>query len=114
MQLQSYVQVFRYYSKSTKLCDKVVTSNSSNKLSFRHACKYACLINIGRSIFLIQKSANNNNIFFLELFNKKTSHAGLSSPDDYVKELQRTDVSAEHLLKSLQSVRVSLTGRPLR
>lgn len=52
--------------------------------------------------------------FFLQLFNKKTSHAGLSSPDDYVKELQRTDVSAEHLLKSLQSVRVSLTGRPLR
>ena len=45
---------------------------------------------------------------------QKTSHAGLSSPDDYIKELGRNDVSGEHLLKSLQSVRVSLTGRPLR
>ena len=51
-------------------------------------------------------------MFFFD--KQKTSHAGLSSPDDYIKELGRNDVSGEHLLKSLQSVRVSLTGRPLR
>lgn len=48
-----------------------------------------------------------------QLISQKTSQAGMSSPDDYVRELKKTDVSAEHLLKSLQSVRVSLTGRPL-
>lgn len=48
-----------------------------------------------------------------QLVSQKTSQDGLTSPDDYVRELRRTEVSAEHLLKSLQSVRVSLTGRPL-
>lgn len=48
-----------------------------------------------------------------QMASQKTSHSGLTAPDDYVKELNRSDVSAEHLLKSLQSVRVSLTGRPL-
>ena len=42
------------------------------------------------------------------------SHEGLTSPRDYIRELQRADLSLEHLLKTLQSVRVSLTGRPLR
>lgn len=48
-----------------------------------------------------------------QMASQKTSHTGLTSPEDYVKELNKSDVSAEHLLKSLQSVRVSLTGRPL-
>lgn len=53
-------------------------------------------------------------IFLHSLHLKKTSHAGPTSPDDYIKELNKSDMSPEHLLKTLQSVRVSLTGRPLR
>ncbi|XP_028397686.1 protein diaphanous homolog 1-like [Dendronephthya gigantea] len=38
---------------------------------------------------------------------------GLETPTDYIEELRRTDISSEHLLRSLRSTRVSLTGRPL-
>ncbi|XP_027043261.1 protein diaphanous homolog 1-like [Pocillopora damicornis] len=48
-----------------------------------------------------------------QMASQKTSHAGPTSPDDYIKELNKSDMSPEHLLKTLQSVRVSLTGRPL-
>ncbi|XP_048589286.1 protein diaphanous homolog 2 isoform X2 [Nematostella vectensis] len=44
---------------------------------------------------------------------QQDSSEGMSSPGDYIKELQRSDVSLESLLKTLQSCRVSLTGRPL-
>lgn len=57
---------------------------------------------------------------WLSLFHMKTifilqqASSGLTTPLDYVKELQRVEVTREHLLKTLQSVRVSLTGRPIR
>ena len=48
------------------------------------------------------------------IFILQQASSGLTTPGDYVKELQRVEVTREHLLKTLQSVRVSLTGRPIR
>lgn len=69
------------------------------------------------SLFLVSFIYSNyfTKTSFVTLYcQQQHSTEGPSSASDYVRELQKTDVTPEHLLKMLQSCRVSLTGRPLR